>query len=233
MSKKGSFQLKNHVVRKGTMKISGILQGKYGLGLDALNKALQGDKNALKTIGEAGRQGQLTQELMPLLEAAYTDLIKGTEVYNKGVSNILKQGANSAIAIDRSVSQAMLANQKYGNQRKELAAEFSTARTAETARHQYAINYIQLKAYIEQYLTKVDGDSRLIEQANRPEVKQMAEDSRYELAAAKHLLEHGDNARLDLLPRREYSTVQEGNQTTTFKENIQQKFSGFLSALGF
>jgi hypothetical protein len=210
-----------------------LLKGKFGLDLSDINKALQGDQATLKMIGEAGRQGQLTQELMPILEEAYINLIKGTEAYNKSVANITKQGANSAIAIDRSVSQAMLASQKYGNQRKELAAEFSIARTAETTRHQYAINYIQLKAYIEQYLMKVDGNAKLVDQANRPEVKQMAEDSRYELAAAKHLLENGDNARLDLLPRREYATVQEGNNVTTFKENIQQKFGGLLSALGF
>lgn len=231
--KKSSFTLKNHVDRKGTKRITGLLKGKFGLDLTDLNKALQGDQATLKMIGEAGRQGQLTQELMPLLEEAYINVIKGTEVYNKGVSNIVKQGANSAIAIDRSVSQVMLASQKYGNQRQELAAEFSTARTAETTRHQYAINYIQLKAYIEQHLMKVDGNAKLVDQANRPEVKQMAEDSRYELAAAKHLIENGDNARLDLLPQRQYVTVSEGNQSSSFKTSLQQKFSGFLSALGF
>lgn len=233
MGRKSSFTIKNHIDRKGTKRITGLLKGKFGLDISDLNKALAGDKAALKMIGEAGRQGQLTQELMPILEEAYLNLIKGTEVYNKSVANIVKQGANSAIAIDRSVSQTMLANQKYGNQRKELAAEFASAKSSETIRHQYAINYIQLKAYIEQYLMRVDGNAKLIEQANRPEVKQMGEDSRYELAAAKHLLEHGDNSRLDLLPRREYATVQEGNKVTTFKENIQQKFSGVLSALGF
>lgn len=230
---KSSFTIKNHIDRKGTKRITGLLKGKFGLDISDLNKALAGDKSALKIIGEAGRQGQLTQELMPILEEAYINLIKGTEAYNKGIANIAKQGANSAIAIDRSVSQAMLANQKYGHQRKELAGEFAAAKSTEDIRHQYAVNYIQLKAYIEQYLMRVDGNAKLIEQANRPEVKQMGEDSRYELAAAKHLLEHGDNARLDLLPRREYATVTEGNQTNTFKQSIQQKFSGVLSALGF
>jgi hypothetical protein len=232
MSKKSSFTIKNHVAPK-TKRLTGLLKPKFGLDFSDLNKALQGDKTALQKIGEAGRQGQLTQELMPMLEESFINLIKGTEAYNKGVANITKQAANSAISIDRSVSQVMLASQKYNNQRKELAAEFATAKSTETIRHQYAVNYIQLKAYIEQYLMRVDGNAKLIEQANRPEVKQMGEDSRYELAAAKHLLEHGDNARLDLLSRREYATVTEGNQTSSFKQSIQQKFSGVLSALGF
>jgi hypothetical protein len=237
MSKNKSFTLKNHVTPKAK-RIGGILKGKYGLGLDTLNQALQGNQNALKQIGEAGRQGQLTQELMPLLEDAYINLIKGTEVYNKGVSNILKTGASSAISIDKSVMQAMLANQKYGNQRRELAAEFVSGKTAESIRHQYALNYIQLKAYIDQYMQNVDGKSKLLEQANRPELKQIDEDSRYSFAVAKHLLANGDMAQVELLPRREYSTVTDTNSegkksVVSFKEKLNQGFGKVISALGF
>lgn len=237
MSKKPSFTMKNHVTKRAK-RITRVLKGKYGLGIDTLNKALQGDQNALKMIGEAGRQGQLTSELMPMLEEAYTNLIKGTEAYNKGVSNIIKQGASSAIAIDKSVSQAMLANQKYGHQRKELAAEFATSKNIETTRHQYAINYIQLKAYIDQYMMKVDGNAKLLDQSNRPELKQMDEDVRYNSTVAKHLLTHGDNSQIDLIPRREYATVSETNgegknTVMTFKQKLSQGFSNVISSLGF
>jgi hypothetical protein len=235
--KKASFTIKNHVAPKAK-RIGSILKGKYGLDLTALNAALQGDTKSLKMIGEAGRQGQLTQEMMPLLEEAYINLIKGTEVYNKGVSNILKQGASSAINIDKSVMQAMLANQKYGNQRKELAAEFATSKTAETVRHQYALNYIQLKAYIDQYMQRVDGNSKLLEQSNRPELKQIDEDSRYSSALAQHLLTHGDNAQIELLPHREYATVSDPNSDgsktlMTFKEKLTKSFGNVISSLGF
>jgi hypothetical protein len=222
-----NFKIKNHVTKKAK-RISGILQGKYGFGLDLLDKALQGDQNALKSIGEAARQGQQVQELMPLLTEAYIALIKGTEEYNKGVSTILKQGASSAIAIDKAASQALLANQKYGHQRSELAAEFTAAKTSEETRHQYAVNYIQLKAYIDQYLTKVDNDAKLVDQSYRPELKQVDEDKRYQMTAAKHLLQNGETARLDLMPKREYATVTEGNKVMTFRE----KLKGLASALG-
>lgn len=237
MTKKSSFTIKNHVEPKAK-RIGSILKGKYGLDLQTLNSALAGDTKALKQIGEAGRQGQLTQEMMPLLEEAYLNLIKGTEAYNKGVANILKQGASSAINIDKSVSQAMLANQKYGNQRKELAAEFASAKTAEVMRHQYAINYIQLKAYIDQYMQRVDGKTKLVEQSNRPELKQIEEDTRYSSAVAKHLLSYGDNSQTNLLPHRQYATVEgsdsQGNKVvTTFKEKLTQSFGNVISALGF
>lgn len=232
---KSKFKIKNHVTKKAK-RISNVLEGKYGFSLATLDKALQGDQNALKNIGEAARQGGQIIELMPLLEEAYLTIIKGTEQYNKSVSNILKQGASSAINIDKSVSQAMLANTKYGHQRKELAAEFGVARNIENARHNYAINYIQLKAYIDQHITGVDNHTKLIEQSNRPELKQLEEDSRYQLTAAKHLLQYGENEQLQLLPRREYATASEqtseGRKVTTFKEKLSNSFSNLLSAVG-
>jgi hypothetical protein len=223
-----AYTIKNHVSKKAK-RISGILQGKYGLNLATLDKALKGDKEAQQLIGEAGRQGQLTQELMPMLAECYQAAIKGTEEYNKGISAILKQGASSAIAIDKASSQAMLANQKYGNQRTETAAEFAAAKSSETTRHQYALNYIQLKAYIDQYITKIDNDSKLAGQANRPELKQIDENARDEVVAAKHLLQYGENANLELLPRREYATVSEGDKSFSFKEKLGQ----LASSLGF
>ncbi len=224
--------LKNHISPK-SRRINGILKGKFGFSLGDVDKALQGDKTALQAIGEAARQGQIAIELMPLLEEACTTIQKGTEQYNRSILNILKQGASSAINIDKAVSQAMLANQKYAHQRTELAGEFASNRTAENQRHNYAINYIQLKAYIDQYLAKVDGNAKLLEQTNRPEVKQFDEDNRYEMVAAKHLLQQGDNARLDLLPKREYVQVTSDKKTVTVKETLMQKFGSIMSALGF
>jgi hypothetical protein len=232
MSKK--FTIKNHVGLKAK-RISGMLKGKFGLDLGILDKALQGDKDALKTIGEAARQGQQIQELMPLLEEAYVNLIRGTEIYNKGISNILKQGASSAINIDKATSQSALANQKYGNQRKEVKAEFIAAAKSELQRHQYAINYAQLKSYIDLYMAGVDGDAKLLEQTNRPQIKQLEEDKRFELAAAKHLLQNGENQRLDLLPSREYIPSNSAPNTPRVEASrgVMQSLGRIISALGF
>jgi hypothetical protein len=228
------FKIKNHVSKKAK-RISGMLKGKFGLDLSDLDRALQGDKRALEAIGEAARQGKQIQELMPLLEEAYGNLIKGTETYNKGVSNILKQGANSAINIDKATGQASLANTKYGNQRKEIKAEYIGAARAELQRHNYAINYTQLKSYIDFYMAGVDGDARLIEQTNRPELRQIEEDKRFEMNTAKHLLQNGSEARLDLLPAREYIPSDSSPNTPKVEQakGIMQSLGRIVSALGF
>lgn len=212
-----------------------MLKGKFGLDLSDLDKALQGDKAALKAIGEAGRQGKQIQELMPLLAEAYSHLIKGTEEYNKGIAGIIKQGASSAIAIDKAGIQASLANQKYGNQRKESAAELLAGKEAEKTRHQYATNYIQLKAYIDQYMTTVDGDGRILDQTNRPQLRQIQEDTKFELNAAKALLSEGERARLEFIPRREYVPSDSSSDSPRVQQSrgIMQSLGRIASALGF
>jgi len=230
------MKIKNHVSKKAK-RISGMLKGKFGFDLALVNQALQGNKAALQAIGEAARQGQQVLELMPLLKDACTTIEKATEEYNKGVADILKQGATSAINTDKAIMQTMLANQKYVHQRSELAAEFSVAKSTESARHQYAINYIQLKAYIDQYLTKVDNDAKLLDQTNRPELKQFDENNRYDMAVSRHLLQHGDKARVDLIPKREYTTTTEnrpeGKTVVTVQERLAKSFGSLLSGLGF
>ena len=226
MAKQAGFKIKDHVTPKAK-RITGLLEGKYGLGLNTFNKALKGDLAAIKLIGEAGRQGAKTSELAPMLAQAYINLIKGTEEYNKAVSQIVKQGATSAINIDKAASQALLANQKYGHQRSELAAEFLAGKTAENVRHEYSMNYIKLKAYIDKYLTQIDNTARLTEQTNRPELKQIEENYRYEMTATKHLLQHGEDAQIDLLPQREYATVEAGGKKISFKERFNQLKGAF------
>lgn len=228
------FKIKNHVGVKAK-RVSGMLKGKFGLDLSDLDRALQGDKQALEAIGEAARQGKQIQELMPLLEEAYANLIRGTESYNKGVANIIKQGASSAINIDKATSQASLANTKYGNQRKELKAEYIAAAKTELQRHDYAINYIQLKSYIDLYMSGVESDARLIEQTNRPEIRQIEEDKRFEVNAAKHLLQNGSEARLDLLPSRDYipSNSTQNTPRTQQSRGVVESLGRIVKALGF
>ncbi|NEP00416.1 MAG: hypothetical protein F6K58_17395 [Symploca sp. SIO2E9] len=222
-----NFTLKNHV-SPHTKTINKALQSKFGFGLGDLDAALSGNQTKLKQIGEAARQGKLTTELMPLLEQAYSQIIEGTTAYNTSVGRILKQSASSAISIDKAISQAALANQKYINQRKELKGDFIQQRDAETARHKYAIDYAQLKAYIDTYLVGVDRESQTLQQANRPELKQIEENQRYELAASKHLLEKGEEARLDLMQKRNYT-----GEGTPKNPGIMQRINQVKEALGF
>lgn len=220
------FNLKNHVSPK-VPTLNKVLESKFGFSITDLDAALKGDQKKLQFIGEAARQGRITAEFMPLLEQACSDIIEGTTAYNVGTSKLLVKGAKAGIQIDKATAQAILANQKYINDKAELKLDAKNQWNAEAIRHQYQIDYIGLKSYIDFYLTTVDQNARLIDQNNRPVIKQVAEDERYETLVAKELLANGDAARTDLITRREYVETQP--KESGFARTIRQ----IKGALGF
>ena len=222
------FKLKNHVSPK-VPTLNKVLESKFGFSIADLDAALQGDQGKLKAIGEAARQGRITTEFMPLLEQACSNIIEGTAAYNVGTSKILAKGAKAAVQIGKAAAQVILANQKYINEKAELKLDSQNQWKAEQARHQYQIDYIGLKSYIDFYITGVDNNARMIEQNNRPEIKQIAEDERYETLVAKELLSNGDAARTDLITRREYVTSNRNTNESGFMRTIRQ----IKGALGF
>jgi hypothetical protein len=212
-------KLKNHVLPKAKV-LSQTLDRKFGVSLADFDRAIGGDVSAAQKIGELARQGRLSQELAPKLAQAYIEIINGSEAYNKATADILLQAGKSAIAIDKAGSQVMLGQQKYVHSRQELAQEFVIGKNAENTRHKYQVNYTQIKGYVDAHLVGVDQQTAILEQSNRPEIKQIAADEAYQTKTMNEALSKGGNARYDLIPEKNYV-------------GIRGKFQEFLGALGF
>jgi hypothetical protein len=212
-------KLKNHVLPKAKV-LSQTLDRKFGVSLADFDRAIGGDVSAAQKIGELARQGRLSQELAPKLAQAYIEIINGSEAYNKATADILLQAGKSAIAIDKAGSQVMLGQQKYVHSRQELAQEFVIGKNAENTRHKYQVNYTQIKGYVDAHLVGVDRQTAILEQSNRPEIKQIAADEAYQTKTMNEALSKGGNARYDLIPEKNYV-------------GIRGKFQEFLGALGF
>lgn len=215
-------QLKNHVAPKARL-LSSVLKKKFGTDLTDFNAALNGDIQAAQKIGELARQGKLSAELAPKLAEAYLQIISGTEAYNKATSDILVQAGKSAIAIDKATMRATLENTKYGHTRSELAAEFVASKTAENQRHKYQMNYTEIRGYVDVHLAGVDQKTSLLEQSNRPEIKQIAADEQHEKRELTEALGQGDKARYDLLPEKDYQSA----------PGLKAKLLQLKTALGF
>jgi hypothetical protein len=213
------LQLRNHILPKGKL-LTQVLGKKFGVSLADFDRAIGGDIAAAQKIGELARQGRLSQELAPKLAQAYIEIINGSEAYNKATADILLQAGKSAIAIDKAGSQVMLGQQKYVHQRQELAQEFVLGKNAENTRHKYQVNYTQIKGYVDAHLVGVDQQTAILEQSNRPEIKQIAADEAYQTKTMNEALSKGENARYDLIPEKNYV-------------GIRGKFQEFLGALGF
>ncbi|MFM6622147.1 MAG: hypothetical protein ACKPI9_19660, partial [Dolichospermum sp.] len=68
---------------------------------------------------------------------------------------------------------------------------------------------------------EVDRQTAILEQSNRPEIKQVAADEQYQQKVMNETLSSGEQARYDLIPKKDYRTGFVG------------KLLEFKSALGF
>jgi|694.fasta_scaffold136865_2 hypothetical protein len=213
-------QLRNHILPKGKL-LTQVLDRKFGVSLADFDRAMGGDIAAAQKIGELARQGRLSQELSPKLAQAYLEIINGSEAYNKATADILLQAGKSAIAIDKAGSQVMLGQQKYVHSRQELAQQFVLDKNTENTRHKYQVNYTQIKGYVDAHFVGVDQQTAILEQSNRPEIKQVAADEQYQTRTMNEALNKGENARYDLIPEKQYAG------------GFKAKLMEFKAALGF
>jgi hypothetical protein len=213
-------KLKNHILPKGK-RLRQVLNSKFGVSIAEFDKVINGDIQAAQKIGELARQGRLSSELAPKLAQAYIDIINGSEAYNQATADILLQAGKAAINIDKSTGQVMLANSKYAHQRQELAQQFIFDRNAENTRHQYQLNYQEIKGYVDAHLVGIDNQTALLEQTHRPEIKQIAANEQLHNRQLNEALSKGDNARYDLIPQKNYTG------------GIKAKLLELKTALGF
>ena len=113
-----------------------------------------------------------------------------------------------------------LADRKYVNGRVEQARQYLTDKQAETTRHTYQMNYQEVKGYMDAFLVDVDRQTAVLEQSNRPEFKQREADKQYQGKVVNEYLDNGNDARLDLIPQKNY-------------RGIRGKIQEFMGALGF
>ncbi|MCC5654405.1 hypothetical protein LC609_32415 [Nostoc sp. XA013] len=220
-----SLQLKDHITPK-TRKLNQVLRTKFGVTLDDFTSAMMGDVAKAQKIGELARQGRLSAEFAPKLAQAYQEIINGSTAYNKAIAEVLVNAGKSAIEIDKAVMNATLANSQYGHRRSELAAELINARNSENQRHNYQMNYQQIKGYIDAYLVGVDQKTTILDQSHRPELKQIDADEAYQAKVINHVLADGDNSRVDLISQKNY-------QPRTIKQFLFDKFTALQNVLGF
>lgn len=220
------FKLKNHFAGKNLRTPENLLKSHFAIDKDTVIQVLAGDEKAAQYIGEMGRQGRLTQELMPKVAANIIDAIKGTEVYNTETSKILNQGMRSTTAINKAVDSVELESLKYRNTEEERKLSLSQGRTTEENRHKYALEYMAVKHTIDSNMQTVDAEYKVLEQSDRPALKQIDEEERVHSKLIGHLLDKGSKATPEYIRKHNYL----GGDTS---QNTQQQPSrGVFDSLG-
>ncbi|MFM6043929.1 MAG: hypothetical protein ACKPCC_15220, partial [Dolichospermum sp.] len=136
------------------------------------------------------------------------------------LADILKAAGSASLQIDKAANSTALADRKYVHSKIEIGRQYLADKQAENARHEYQLNYQQIKGYIDAFLVDVDRNNAILEQSNRPELKQREADKQYQGKVVNEYLDNGSDARIDLIPQKEY-------------RGIKGKFKEFIRALGF
>ncbi|MFM6673221.1 MAG: hypothetical protein ACKPJO_24325 [Dolichospermum sp.] len=213
------MRIKNHVTPKGKA-LNSQLSAKFGITLADFEKACMGDLTSIQRIGELNRQATFMSEYAPKLKDAYLQIIEGSAIYNLALADILKAAGSASLQIDKAANSTALADRKYVHSKIEIGRQYLADKQAENARHEYQLNYQQIKGYIDAFLVDVDRNNAILEQSNRPELKQREADKQYQGKVVNEYLDNGSDARIDLIPQKEY-------------RGIKGKFKEFIGALGF
>ncbi|MFM5997350.1 MAG: hypothetical protein ACKO9U_22720 [Dolichospermum sp.] len=214
-----NMRIKNHVTPKGKA-LNSQLSAKFGITLADFEKACMGDLTSIQRIGELNRQATFMSEYAPKLKDAYLQIIEGSAIYNLALADILKAAGSASLQIDKAANSTALADRKYVHSKIEIGRQYLADKQAENARHEYQLNYQQIKGYIDAFLVDVDRNNAILEQSNRPELKQREADKQYQGKVVNEYLDNGSDARIDLIPQKEY-------------RGIKGKFKEFIGALGF
>lgn len=199
------MRLKNHLTNRGK-RIQKAMDRDFGISTEFLIKCCQGDRESIQALGQMGKEGALVSKLMPKIKQAALNTIQGTENLNVGMAEIIQQAATSSLAIGKASSDLVLSNQSYVNQRNEVARAHQYSKQKEALRHRQTIDVMKLDAWIDKHMMTVDGNARLLQSTNRPQLRQMDADLAYEAKVAEHLLKYGDDSEVQLLPQKNYVT---------------------------
>jgi len=182
---------------------------RVGLDLTRFEAAVTGDLEAVKQIGELGRQGKLAAQLAPKLSEQYVNAIEGIVEYNRAIAEIYTAAGKGAISIEKGITQTDLESDKLQNGRKELRKNHQLARQAEKMRHQFQLNLAEARGYIEAQIVDIDRKATIQEIQSRPQLKQIQFDQDLEAKLREGYLKEGDRfAPIDsLIPRKNYGLI--------------------------
>lgn len=181
----------------------------YGINNALILKAVNGDDAALKAIGDMGEVGDRMTALMPTIKDKLNSYVNGLTEYNKALSELYQNGAKGSAQITDAGSKLTLAEAKYKNLMTESKESLAIGLNQEHDRHTDRMDIIKLQAWIDRHTNEVNVQANWDSVNNKPAMMQLKADKDYNSKKSQHILEHGSNADLSLIPQKQYVTTTE------------------------
>ena len=197
--------VKNHISGWGK-DLEKAVEDKFGVSTQTIIRAALGDSSAQTNITDMGLEGEKLQANLPEIKRHLMNHFNGTTQLNTVLAETLTQGGKDAQTLKKLESSTDQNNTKYLNAIREIQTKYLIDVEKEEFRHSSAIEKVTLQAWIDQNARQVDYDADISRIQNAPALNQISENRRFEAEKSKHILTHGSDSRLDLLPRKQYIT---------------------------
>lgn len=201
---KDSKYVRDHISKHGK-DIRRATNEKFGITNSLLIRAANGDEKALTQVGDMGKLGKRLSMVMPLIKDDLIAYIEGTTEYNQTLADIYKAGGNGASTIAKAGMDTDLANTQYNHKMEENTAQYQASKKKEKERHDDALDLIELTAWVETHMATVEQKAKLESATSRPFESQLKADADYEEKKIKHLLTHGSEGDLELIPKKHFT----------------------------
>jgi hypothetical protein len=195
--------IKDHVTGYGK-NISRATKDKFGISNQLIVQAALGNEKALTQISDMGKLGERLALVMPTIKEHLNSYIQGNTQYNQALAEIYREGGKGALAIDKASSDVTLENTKFNNLIDEYKTRLFASLEAEEDRHIDQMEVIRLQAWVDSQMKEIDHKSQMQTVSNKPFVAQLKADEDYENRKIQHILEHGSESDLSLIPRKQY-----------------------------
>ncbi len=238
----GSATLKNHIANAapGTLNAMGEL---FGISQNEFLAAVYGDPGAIKKIADMGRLSQVAKDNLEKALEATRLTIEATGDVNAALADLAKQTQKSGVQVMRSVYDASLAENKMSNELTEMRDRQSHNVAAETGRHIRTTQLIQIQGTTSELMAIAKYQADLQKETNKPLNAQDAADRAYDKAVNDLLWQQGSEARIDRIPKPNYTGAQypKGNPNTTRQPSqgtgsifskVGQLWQGFKNKMG-
>jgi hypothetical protein len=197
--------IKDHVTGYGK-NISRATNQKFGISNKLIVQAALGDEKSLTQIADMGKLGERLILAMPTIKEHLKTYIQGNTQYNQTLAELYKAGSQGALAIDKSASEVTLENTKFNNLLEEYKEKLFVSLEAESIRHEDQMDVIKLQAWVDSQMKDVDARIQQEGISNKPFLAQLKADEDYENKKIQHILEHGSQKDLSLIPHKQYIT---------------------------
>lgn len=198
--------------------------GNFGLSHNLIDAVIKGDLRAAKKLGSMANEGTQIITKMDEIVRQCTETIRGHEAYNVGLKNINVQAMQSDVAIKNAAIEMAKASKTRDHALTENAARWKYDQIYLNNKHDNTMELMRVNSYMSWFMSQVGHRQALEKIYTKPQLAQLDEDIRWNLEATLHMLKYGDNANLDLLPKKDYTTLDESelNRGRTIFETVQE-----------